>query len=274
MNIIEVHNLSFRYSKADVLQNISFNVKTGTFLAVVGPNGAGKSTLLNLLSASLKPAAGKVIIDGKSLESYSTRKLADKIAVVRQESIPMFGFSVIETVMMSRTTHYGQLGFENENDRQIVSEVLNVTDTARFASRSLANLSAGERQRVFIARALAQDTPILLLDEPTTFLDLKHQVEIYDLLKMAQLKQRKTIVSVTHDINLATQYCDKILLLTSEGTCRYGIPKDVLSTEQITEVFGVRVFAGKVKQEHFFIPLGKHAKDGGKIDNTKDDALT
>ena len=188
MNIIEVHNLSFGYSQTEVLRNISFTVKQGTFLAIVGPNGAGKSTLLNLLSASLKPATGTVKIDEKPIESYSTKKLAEKIAVVRQEFVPIFGFSVIETVMISRTTHYGQSGFENETDRQIVNEALDATDTARFACRLLANLSAGERQRVFIARALAQQTPILLLDEPTNFLDLKHQVGIYDLLKSAQLE--------------------------------------------------------------------------------------
>lgn len=270
MNIIEVHNLSFRYSKADVLKNISFNVKTGTFLAIVGPNGAGKSTLLNLLSATLKPVTGNVTIEGKPLESYSTRKLAGKIAVVRQETIPIFGFSVIETVMMSRTTHYGQLGFEKETDRQIVNEALKVTDTARFSLRSLANLSAGERQRVFIARAIAQNTPILLLDEPTSFLDLKHQVDIYDLLKSTQLKQGKTIVAVTHDINLASQYCDTILLLASNGSYCYGDAREVLSVEKITEVFGVRIFTGKINQEHFFIPLGKFAKDSGKIGNTHD----
>ena len=182
----------------------------------------------------------------------------------------MFGFSVIETVMISRITHYGQLGFENENDRQIVNEALKVTDTARFASRSLANLSAGERQRVFIARAIAQQTPILLLDEPTSFLDLKHQVDIYDLLKVAQLKQGKTIVAVTHDINLASQYCDTILLLASNGSYSYGDAREVLSVEQITEVFGVRVFTGKINQEHFFIPLGKYAKDGDKAGETQD----
>jgi iron complex transport system ATP-binding protein len=274
MNIIEVHNLSFRYSKADVLQNISFNVKMGIFLAIVGPNGVGKSTLLNLLSASLKPATGKITIEDKPLESYSTRKLAEKIAVVRQESIPMFGFSVLETVMMPRITHYGQLGFENENDRQIVNEALKVTDTARFASRSLANLSAGERQRVFIARALAQDTPILLLDEPTNFLDLKHQVKIYDLLKTAQLEQGKTIVAVTHDINLAAQYCDVILLLASEENYRYGAPKEILSEEQIKDTFGVRVFSGKVKRESFFIPLGKFAKDSDTINRKKSSPQT
>ena len=270
MNIIEVHNLSFGYSQTDVLRNISFTVKQGTFLAIVGPNGAGKSTLLNLLSASLKPATGTVKIDEKPIESYSTKKLAEKIAVVRQEFVPIFGFSVIETVMMSRTTHYGQSGFEHESDRQIVNEALDATDTARFACRLLANLSAGERQRVFIARALAQQTPIMLLDEPTNFLDLKHQVGIYDLLKSAQLEQGKTIVAVTHDINLAAQYCDAIVLLATDNTYKYGGPQEVLSVEQITKVFGVRIFSGKIGREHFFIPLGKYAKDGGQAGKIQD----
>lgn len=274
MNIIEVQNLSFRYSKTDVLRNVSLKIKTGTFLAIIGPNGAGKSTLLNLLSAGLKPAAGNIKIDGKSLESYSTKELAGKIAVVRQESVPIFGFSVIETVMMSRTTHFGQLGFENEADRQIVNEALNVTDTAQFASRSLVNLSAGERQRVFIARAIAQQTPILLLDEPTSFLDLKHQVDIYDLLKAAQLKQGKTVIAVTHDINLAAQYCDTILLLASGGSFWYGDTKQVLTVEKITEVFGVGVFSGKLNQENFFIPLGKFAKDNEITGATQGNPIT
>ncbi|MBN2181549.1 MAG: ABC transporter ATP-binding protein [Sedimentisphaerales bacterium] len=269
MNIIEVHNLSFRYSQAEVLRNISFKIKTGTFLAVVGPNGVGKSTLLNLLSAGLKPDTGSVKIDGKTIGSYSTKKLAGKIAVVRQEFIPIFSFSVIETVMISRTTHYGQLGFETETDRDIVNEALEVTDTAQFASRLLSNLSAGERQRVFIARALAQQTPILLLDEPTSFLDLKHQVNIYDLLKTTQLKQGKTIIAVTHDINLAAQYCDTILLLASDGRYCYGDAREVLTVEKITDVFGVRIFSGKIRDESFFIPIGKSAKDSEKFGTTQ-----
>ena len=171
---------------------------------------------------------------------------------------------------MARTPYLGTFGFMGTNDRQIVEEALESTGTRQFALRPVGSLSGGERQRVFIARALAQQTPILLLDEPTSFLDLKHQVDIYDLLKTAQLKHGKTIVSVTHDINLAAQYCDLILILTSEGSFRYGIPKDVLTKEQISKVFGVKVFAGKINQENFFIPLGKYAKNGGKTDNTQD----
>ncbi len=261
MNIIEVGNLSFAYREAEVLRDLSFEVSQGSFLAIAGPNGAGKTTLLNLLCKDLRPKSGSIKIDAAPLESYSTKALAAKVAVVRQEVLPVFGFSVIETVLMARTPHYGQLGFETELDRQTANEALEATDTAQFASRGLANLSAGERQRVFIARAIAQNAPILLLDEPTSFLDLKHQVNIYDLLKAAQLEKNKTIVAVTHDINLAAQYCDEVLLLGADDSFNIGKTKDVLSPEQIKKVFGVKTFVGRLGQEKFFIPLGKFAKD-------------
>ena len=261
MNIIEVGNLSFAYREAEVLRDLSFEVSQGSFLAIAGPNGAGKTTLLNLLCKDLRPKSGSIKIDAAPLESYSTKALAAKVAVVRQEVLPVFGFSVIETVLMARTPHYGQLGFETELDRQTANEALEATDTAQFASRGLANLSAGERQRVFIARAIAQNAPILLLDEPTSFLDLKHQVNIYDLLKAAQLEKNKTIVAVTHDINLAAQYCDEVLLLGADNSFNIGKTKDVFSSQQIEKVFGVRTLTAKLGQEKIFIPLGKFAKD-------------
>jgi iron complex transport system ATP-binding protein len=188
------------------------------------------------------------------------------VAVVRQESIPAFGFSVIETVLMARTPYYNQMGFESEKDRQIVHEALEATDTAQFASRTLASLSGGERQRVYIARALAQNSPVLLLDEPTNFLDLRHQVGIYDLLKAAQLDKGKTIVAVTHDINLAAQYCDETLLLGADGNFQHGCAKDVFLPEHIEKVYGVEVFTGNVGKENFFIPMGKLAKENRKSD--------
>jgi len=265
MNIIEVKNLSFSYSETQVLRNISFEVEQGTFLAIVGPNGAGKSTLTNLLSALLKRDSGVIKVDEKPIESYSTKALSEKIAVVRQESTPVFGFSVIETVMMARTTHYSQLGFETETDRQIVNEALKVTDTDRFASRLLSNLSSGERQRVFITRAFAQDTPILLLDEPTSFLDYKHQVGIYDLLKKAQNERQKTILSVTHDINLAAQYADIALLIAADNNYVYGPTTDVLSQKQLEKFFDTKIFTADIGQGKFFMPLGKFAKDAGLV---------
>lgn len=259
--IIEIENLSFGYTpKHMVLDGIRFSVETGTFLAIAGPNGAGKSTLLNLICGALKPKSGSIRIDGMPVDSYNPRTLAAKVAVVRQEYVPIFGFSVTETVMMARIPYYGSAGFERQTDRDLVNDAMELTDTTRFASRSITSLSSGERQRVFIARALAQNSPILLLDEPTNFLDLKHQVGIYDLLKAAQREQGKTIVTVSHDINLAAQYSDQALLLGIDGSYRHGGIKKVFSSKQIKNTFQVEVFTGDIGSEQFFIPLGKFAK--------------
>jgi len=266
--IIEVENLGFGYtSEAAILKDMSFNVRPGTFVAIAGPNGAGKSTLLNLMCRALTPKSGTVRIDDAAIESYDIRSFAAKVAVVRQELAPIFGFSVMETVLMARTPYYGSTGFESLADREIAYHALEATDTARFACRPLTSLSSGERQRVFIARALAQNSLIMLLDEPTNFLDLKHQVGIYDLLKTAQVEKGKTIVAVTHDINLAAQYCDEILLLAADGSYHIGKTKVVLSPEKIKEVFDVDVFAGKVGRERFFIPLGKLAQNSRKTND-------
>lgn len=259
---IEIKNLSFGYQpQKTLLKNISFEVKPGVFLAIVGPNGAGKTTLLNLLCGLLRPRAGSIKIDAARTESYSVKKLAQKVAVVRQEFVPVFDFTVAEMVSMARTPYLGTFGFESETDKKFVAEALEMTDTAQFAPRPLAQLSGGERQLVFIARALAQNTPILLLDEPTSFLDLKHQVGIYDLLKRMQQEYGKTIIAVTHDINLTIQYADETLLLGADSNYHIGKTKDVFSPQQIEKVFGVRTFTGKVGQENFFLPLGKFAKD-------------
>ncbi|MBN1508796.1 MAG: ABC transporter ATP-binding protein [Sedimentisphaerales bacterium] len=275
---IQVQNVSFCYpGQRPVLEDISFTLPAGQFLAIVGPNGAGKSTLINLIAGALAPRSGTIFADGIDIRSCRPRDLAQRIAIVRQGTVPAFGFSVAETVLMARTAHYGPLGFERPIDRQRVAEALEMTATAELASRPLANLSGGERQRVFIARALAQETPILLMDEPTSFLDLKHQVGIYDLLKRIQLDQSRTVIAITQDVNLAAQYCDQTLLLRplsqlplsseSSGTkrsCRQyriGPACEVLTAEHIKETFGVGGFSGRIGTGHFFIPLGHLAKD-------------
>jgi len=267
--VIQAEHISFRYGPDQpVLQDISFPVQTGTFLAIAGPNGVGKSTLLNILAGLLQPQSGEVLLEGMSLRSCKVQDRARRIAVVQQESVPVFAFSVAETVLMARTPYFGRLGFESETDRELVRQALELTGTAGFAARPLGSLSAGERQRVFIARALAQDTPILLLDEPTSFLDLKHQVRIYDLLKSIQLERHTTIVAVTHDINLAAQYCDEALLLYPRGGrpaeyphFRIGKTADILTPEEIERAFDVRIISGVVGNERFLIPLGARAKD-------------
>jgi iron complex transport system ATP-binding protein len=270
-SIIEVENLNFSYSTRTILKDLSFKVMQGTFLTIAGPNGTGKTTLLNLLCGLLRPKAGSIKIDAAYVESYSIKNLAQKIAVVRQEFVPVFDFTVTEVVSMARAPYLGMFGFETKADKKFVKESLEMTDTAQFAACSLKELSGGERQLVFIARALAQNTPILLLDEPTSFLDLKHQVGIYDLLKSAQLEKGKTILVVTHDINLAIQYCDQTLLLGADNSYQYGRAEDIFSSQQIEKVFGVRTFAGKVGLKKFFLPLGKFAKDNKTISSESAD---
>ncbi len=264
---IQTEHVTFSYGRGrPVLRDVSFEVQAGTFLAVVGPNGAGKSTLINILAGLLQPGSGAVLLEGTNLRSSRVQDIARRVAVVRQEFIPVFGFSVMETILMARTLHYGRLGFESKADRELATQALELTETTEFASRSLDSLSAGERQRVFIARGLAQNTPILLLDEPTSFLDLKHQVKIYDLLKSVQREKGTTIVAITHDLNLATQYCDETLLLYPLGSrpaespsCRIGKTSDILTPEEIERAFDVRVFSAIVGDERFLIPLAARA---------------
>jgi iron complex transport system ATP-binding protein len=260
MSIIDVKSLSFSYGRREVLRNLNFEIKKGSFVAIAGPNGAGKSTLINLLCGQLKSKSGSIHIDGAKIRSYSSKSLARKIAVVRQEFVPTFGFSVIETVLMARIAYYDAFGFEKSFDREAVTEALEATETKDFADRRLSQISGGERQRVFIARALAQDTPILLLDEPTSFLDLKHQVGIYDLLKKMQLEKGKTIVAVTHDINLAGQYCDEVLLLGADGNFHLGTAEEVFSQRTIESVFGIKTIQGQAQGRRFILPVGNTEK--------------
>jgi iron complex transport system ATP-binding protein len=265
-SIIEVKNLDFGYTpQKQILKQLSFEAARGGFLAIAGPNGVGKTTLINLLCGLLRPSSGTINIDSVPTESYSTRKLAQKIAVVRQEFVPVFDFTVAQIVSMARLPYLGTFGFESETDKQIVRESLEATETTQFALRAIGSLSGGERQRVFIARALAANSPVLLLDEPTSFLDLKHQVGIYDLLKKMQLERGKTVIVVTHDINLATQYCDEVLLLSSQNDYHIGKTEEVFTEKLIEAVYNVNGYSGKLGKGKFFLPLGKFAKDSDLI---------
>jgi iron complex transport system ATP-binding protein len=261
MSFIEMHNVTFAYEHQPVLKSLSLSVEENSFWAVVGPNGAGKSTFLNLLCGQLKPDEGKVQVDGRAASSYSSQQLARILSMVRQEFVPVFGFSVRQTVMMARFYRRTSALFENQEDIEAVDAALAATDTMNFADRPLGHLSGGEHQRVFIARALAQETPVLLLDEPTSHLDLKHQIRIFDLLKKMQHEQGKTILLVTHDLNMAVQYCDRVLLLGAEGAFFQGLPEQVLESGQIQSIFGVQGHQGQLQKRKFFIPLGHFSMD-------------
>lgn len=238
MNRLKACNISFAYRSHLVLRGLNLEIGQGQFWAIAGPNGAGKTTLIHLLSRLLRPLEGEILLDERPLNRYAAREIAQKAALVRQEFIPPFSYSVYETVMMARTGHFDVLGFESAKDIELVEHALEVTDTARFASRSITELSGGERQRVFIARAIAQDTDILLLDEPTSHLDVRHQVEIYRLLKQMQLSG-KTIVVISHDINLALRFCDHTLLLSSNGRAIAGRTEQIVDEKALSEIFSV-----------------------------------
>ena len=265
--VIEMEQVSFGYTPgSDLLRGLTFKVEQGAFVGIAGPNGSGKTTLLRLLTGLLHPQSGLIRIDGENVDSYGISAMAQKVSVVCQDPVVPLGFSVAETVLMARVARLGQRVFGDKRDMEVMQQCLQMTDAAHLADRPLGRLSGGERQRVLIARALAQDTPILLLDEPTTFLDLRHQLEVYDLLKSIQGPQDKTIVIITHDLNLAGRYCERVLVLcggsgpgSSDGDDRagffFGRPEEVFTASRIEQVFGVQIVSGRIAGQQVFVPI-------------------
>jgi iron complex transport system ATP-binding protein len=238
---IEAHALGFRYASGTAVDDVSLAVDRGEMLGVIGPNGSGKSTLLRLLSGVLQPASGEVRVGGRPLGQYSRRDLGRRIAVVPQESFIEFPFSVIEVVLMGRSPHLGGFGFEGDLDLEVARKAMARTGVLELASRSIHELSGGERQRVILARALAQEADVLLLDEPAAFLDIRHEVEIYDLLREL-LAEGKTVVSVLHDLNLAALYCDRVALLKGGRVVKLGSANEVITYANLTAVYETEVY--------------------------------
>jgi len=237
--MIEVQDIAFSYDGARVIDGVSFRVEDGEFVGVIGPNGSGKTTLLKLLSKVLHPDSGTIRIKGKEIARISNRELARIIAVVPQESNVLFPFTVREIVLMGRYPHLGALSFEHEKDFRIAEEMMRTTDVAQFAGRLITEVSGGEKQRVIVARALAQEPAAMLLDEPTAFLDIKHQIDVHELLKSLNEKRGMTIVCISHDLNLAARYCKRLILLDRGRVAADGTPREVLTPENIARVFGV-----------------------------------
>ena len=256
MSLIEVSSLSFAYGPRPVLSDLTFSVQQNDFLAVLGPNGAGKTTLINLLARLLTPQHGRILVQGRPVQSYARAELAKVIAMVRQDTTPAFGFTVRQTVTMARYLAGGATLFETRQDRDIVEQALTMTDTRQFADRPLNALSGGERQRVFIARALAQQTPMLLLDEPTSHLDLKYQIGIFELLKQLRQQEQKTIIVVSHDINLIQHYADVYLMLAADGRTLYNRDTTGLGAATVESFFGVKGVQGIIAGRKIFVPTG------------------
>ena len=233
--------VSFRYSDQWVLRDFGLDVREGEIWGIIGPNGSGKTSLLKLMAGLLQPQVGRVSLCGQDVSTLDARALARQVAMVPQEHHVLFPFTVAEVVLMGRFVHQNGWGWESPEDLRIARAVLQVMDLEPLINRTFQELSGGERQRTIIARALAQQAPILLLDEPTAFLDIKHQLEIYATLRRLNQDRGVTIVVVSHDLNLASQYCQRLLLLhEGRGFCT-GSPAEVLTAENLGIVYGCEV---------------------------------
>lgn len=239
MAIFQIDNLSFGYTSAPVLHGISANFAAGDFVALVGPNGAGKSTLLKVLAGLIRGYTGSVKFSGKLLSELKPRDLARRIAFVPQETHMVFPFTVSEIVMMGRLPHRTGGLFDSPRDIERTREAMALTDTSSLSAKPFTELSGGERQRVVLASALAQDPEVLLLDEPTVFLDLKHQIQFYDILERLNAERRITIISVTHDVNLAARYARRMIAIRSGTFVADGPPDEVLTPQHLYEIFEI-----------------------------------
>lgn len=239
-----LEGVSLGYEAKPVLCGLDLKIREGEFVGLLGPNGCGKTTLLNLLAGVLKPTEGKIHLYDRELRSYSRREAARIVSVLPQETFIEFPFSALEVVLMGRAPYLGTFQWESPHDLEIAREAMRLTDCLDFADRDVRLLSGGERERVLLARALAQEPRILLLDEPTTHLDLQHQSEIFRLLKRLHSERALTLIVVLHDLNFAATACGRLLLLAEAKLRADGAPSEVLHPETLREVFGTELLSG------------------------------
>ncbi|WNZ30385.1 MAG: ABC transporter ATP-binding protein [Candidatus Bathyarchaeota archaeon] len=240
-----IDGIDCSYGSVEILKNINFNVKSGQFLGILGPNGSGKTTLLKSISKVLKPKNGAILIDDQDIYKMKSLDLAKQMAVVPQTSPVSFDFTSLEVVLMGRNPHLTRFKMEGKSDLDIAKNAMKLTRTWEFADRPITELSGGERQRVIIARALTQEPQILLLDEPTTHLDISNQLEIMDLIKHLSEEKNMLVVAVFHDFNLAARYCDSIILLKAGKIVAVGKADETLTAENVKEVFSVDTLVKK-----------------------------
>ena len=239
---LRLENVSLGYGKRRVLHNISFQASPGEMLGIIGPNGSGKSTLIRGMTRLISPSAGQIFLDGRDVADISRSELARMMAVVPQNpSLPEL-FTAFEVVLMGRTPHLKLFRYETADDLLIVTKAMEVTKTLHLADRRIGELSGGERQRLTIARALAQEPTVMLLDEPTAHLDINYQIETFDLARRLCLEQNLIVVTALHDLNLAAQFCDQLILLNKGEIHCHGSPEAVINSQTIMEVYGAEVY--------------------------------
>jgi iron complex transport system ATP-binding protein len=234
---LAARDLSHGYGRRTVLNAVSFSVREGEFFIIIGPNGSGKTTLVKTISGTLQPGRGEIEILGRPIQSYSGRQLGRKLAVVAQAPPSDIPFSVAEVVLMGRSPHLGLLAVEKKEDLDLAERAMSFTNVAHLAGRRFDQLSTGERQRVFIARAICQQPRIIVLDEPTAALDLAHQVHVMELLDRLRVEDGITIIMVSHDLNLAALYADRLLLLKGGGVVSLGTPNEVLTFQTLEHAY-------------------------------------
>lgn len=245
MVILTIDDIDCSYGSVNVLKDVNFAVESGEFLGILGPNGSGKTTLLKSISRVLQPKKGAILIDERDIYRMKSVDVAKQLAVVPQSTPVTFDFTALEVVLMGRNPHMPRFKMESKDDLAIASKSMKLTRTWEFADRPITELSGGEIQRVIIARALTQEPEILLLDEPTTHLDICNQLEIMDLIKQLCKTKKLLIVAVFHDFNLAARYCDSIILLKDGKIVAVGKSDETLTTENVKEVFNVDTIVKK-----------------------------
>jgi iron complex transport system ATP-binding protein len=235
--LLKVNGLYGGYGKETVIKDISFEINKSDFIGIIGPNGSGKSTLLRLMSRALAPQKGNVLLEGKDILKISLKEFCRKAAFVSQDTLVNFSFSVLEMALMGRIPYLKRMQPETKIDLSIAEKALELTDTLHLRQKQIDELSAGERQRVIIAKALTQEPVILFLDEPTSHLDIGHQIQILDLLKRLNREKHLTIIMVLHDLNLASEYCNRVVLLNEGKIFKAGTPFEVLTYQNIEAVY-------------------------------------
>ena len=251
--MLETRDITVRYGEYDVIRDISLSLSGGEIIAILGPNGAGKTTLLRAFNGSVPLAAGMIELDGKLLAGFSRREIAQRIAVVAQENETKFPVTVLDFVLAGRFASGSAFGWESDEDTAAARRALSECDLADLADRLMNELSGGERQRVVLARAIATDAKLLLLDEPTANLDLAHQALMFRLIRERCREQNCSAVVITHDLNLAAEFADQIMLLKGGSVFAFGSPAEVLDQQNIDEVYNVQVLldenpaSGKVR---------------------------
>ncbi|MFD8229617.1 ABC transporter ATP-binding protein [Streptomyces massasporeus] len=240
VNRLSAENVTLAYDQRVIAEQLSVEIPDRSFTVIVGPNACGKSTLLRALSRMLKPSEGRVLLDGNVIQSMPAKKVARTLGLLPQSSVAPDGITVADLVGRGRYPHQGILRQWSTEDERVVQESMRQTGVAELGDRYVDELSGGQRQRVWIAMALAQQTPLLLLDEPTTYLDIQHQIDVLDLCAELHEEQGRTLVAVLHDLNHAARYATHLIALREGRVIAEGAPKDIVTAELVEEVFGLR----------------------------------